>query len=456
MGSDVFKLLCPFQITWMRDPAPLAMAEKSRRIGWTWTHALKVVLDRLEGRGNYYHSSADQTASVEFIDYCGQWGEMVNAVAMVSQETEVIDEEAITTKVMTFANGTKIVAGSSNPKFFRSKGGEVGLDEFAFHAAGRDLYKAAHATAMFWGFPLRIWSTHNGDDCYFAQMLAQAKAGKLKASLHRVTIEDAVRDGIVERIIMRKKKLSDVPAPDLKARQEWLDELRATCPDDETWNEEYMCMPSTGGRSLLSYELIAGCVEENLQPITNLADFSKREFSGPLYAGYDVGRTQDLSVLWVLEKVGDVYWTRVLVELQGAPYADQQRLLDLLLAHRQVKRLCIDKGLIGGMLAELLEQRYGKYRVEGVQFSTSVQSELAMPFRAAFEDRSIRIPGTANLREDLHKPKKIVVGNNVRFETPRDENGHADRFWAGALAMMATDRKNMPLPAPLMNKPMGW
>jgi phage FluMu gp28-like protein len=32
---------------------------------------------------------------------------------------------------------------------------------------------------------------------------------------------------------------------------------------------------------------------------------------GPLYAGFDVGRKRDLSVLWVLEKVGDVFWTRV-------------------------------------------------------------------------------------------------------------------------------------------------
>jgi phage FluMu gp28-like protein len=48
----------------------------------------------------------------------------------------VIDDEKITTLVMTFANGNKIVAGSSNPKFFRSKGGAAGLDEFAFHRDG--------------------------------------------------------------------------------------------------------------------------------------------------------------------------------------------------------------------------------------------------------------------------------------------------------------------------------
>ncbi len=40
MSNDVFKLLCPYQIAWLRDESPLAIGEKSRRIGWTWTQAL--------------------------------------------------------------------------------------------------------------------------------------------------------------------------------------------------------------------------------------------------------------------------------------------------------------------------------------------------------------------------------------------------------------------------------
>jgi phage FluMu gp28-like protein len=213
-ASGPFNLLCPFQKRWLADRAALAIGEKSRRIGWTWTQALGAVLDRVEGNSDYFHSSADMTASTEFIEDCADWAKMVNAVAVVEDEKEVIGDEEINTLVMRFANGNKIVAGSSNPKFFRSKGGAAGLDEFAFHARGRDLFKAAHATAMFWGYPLRVWSTHNGPGSYFNRLLTQAREGKLAAALHKVTILDAVADGIVERIDMRRLKLDHVPEPD--------------------------------------------------------------------------------------------------------------------------------------------------------------------------------------------------------------------------------------------------
>jgi phage FluMu gp28-like protein len=454
--NDMFKILCPFQIRWLRETAPLAMGEKSRRIGWTWMHALKVVLDRAErgikqGGSHYYHSSADMTAAIEFIDYCGFWAGVLNAVASVTEEVEVIDDEQMTTRVLTFANGARIVAGSSNPKFFRSKGGEVGLDEFAFHRDGRELYKAAHATAMFWGYPLRAWSTHNGPGSYFNQLLGAIRSGAMKGAVHRVTIEDAVNDGIVERIIMRKKRLPDVPAPDPIARREWLDELRATCPDEDTWNEEYMCIPSSDQGSLLNYELIGACEAPNLELWTDVA-LGQRT----LYAGFDVGRKRDLSVLWIVEKIGDVYWTRMVKVLYRMNFTAQEELLAGVLLHPSVKRLCIDATGIGAMMAERLGQRFG-HRAEAVTFTSPVKSELAMPLLRAFQDRLLRIPAASDIREDLHKVRKVVTASgNIRFEADRDDAGHSDRFWALALAYHAADPKQGPVPAPMAHKPRGW
>ena len=438
MNANPFELLCPYQIAWLRDRSPLAIGEKSRRIGWTWCQALGAVLDRVEGRGNYYHSSADMTASVEFIQDCRQWAEMINAVAKISDGVEVIGDDAITTQTMTFGNGTKIVAGSSNPKFFRSKGGAAGLDEFAFHRDGRELYKAAHATAMFWGHPLRIWSTHNGPGSYFNQMIQAAKFGKLKASLHKVTVIDAVEQGIVERIEMRRLKLDEVPAPDAKRRQEWLDELRSTVPDEDTWNEEYLCVPSTDATSLLSYDLIGGCEVANLK----LAETTTPLSGGQFYAGFDVGRKRDLSALWVLEKIGDVFWTRILRTFDRVSFSAQEGAINTLLQSRAVKRLCIDSTGIGLQLSERLQNKWGKYRVEAINFTGPVKSELAMPLRRLFEDKLIRIPMDDQVREDLHSIRKIVTAaNNVRLDADRSEtDGHADRFWSLALAYHAADR----------------
>lgn len=439
MNEAVFNLLCPFQLEWLRDESPLSIAQKSRRIGWTWVQALRAVLDAIEGRHNYYHSSADLTASIEFIEYCAEWAGVAKAVAEVTDETEVIDDEMITMRVMRFASGKKIVAGSSNPTFFRSKGGAVGLDEFAFHPRGRELYKAAHATAMFWGYPMRLWSTHNGEDSYFNTLIRQAGKGELKARVHTVTILDAVEQGIVERIIMRKKKLDHVPAVDTGARKAWLEDLRSTCPDEATWSEEYLCQPSDSKRALLAFDLITACED----PGVNLVE-EPEQLSGCCYCGYDVGRSHDLSVLWALERVGDVYWTRMVKALKGAKFPQQADLINRTMANPAVKRLSIDKGLIGLQLAEDAQDRWGN-RVEGVQLGPAVQGEAAMLVLGSMEDRRIRLPAVASIRAALHKPKRVMVGGNVRMETPRDAAGHCDEFWGLCLARLAAqDQVVMP------------
>lgn len=467
MTANPFNLLCDFQKAWARDPAPLAMGEKSRRIGWTWTQALVAVLDRVAGdKGDYWHSSADMTASAEFIGECTGWASMVNAVASVSDAPEVIDEQAgISAFVMRFANGRKIVAGSSNPKFFRSKGGAVGLDEFAFHRDGREMFKAAHASALFWGWPLRIWSTHNGPGSYFNQLIRDARdidpalgRPRLKASVHRVTVLDAVEQGIVERIEMRKRNLDHVPAPDAKRRQEWLDELRATCPDEDTWNEEYLCVPSTDASSLLSYDLIQACEAANLQlwlhgAMTGVAVPAERR---TLYGGFDVGRKRDLSVFWLLERVGDVFWTRAVRTFDRESFSAQEGFLNTVIP--ALKRLCIDSTGIGLQMAERLQQRWGRYRVEAVNFTAAVKSELAMPLRRLFEDKLVRVPKDDRIREDLHSVRKIVTAaGNVRLDVDRsDTDGHADRFWALALAYHGADDNRRPLPRPMLEKPLGF
>jgi phage FluMu gp28-like protein len=113
----------------------------------------------------------------------------------------VIDEQdGLQAFVLRFENGAKIVAGSSNPKFFRGKGGDADGDEFAFHGQPRELFKAMQPTAMFWGHQMRLWSTHNGEGSYFNFMIKEARAGRLKAEVQTVTILDAVEQGLVEKI----------------------------------------------------------------------------------------------------------------------------------------------------------------------------------------------------------------------------------------------------------------
>lgn len=449
----------PYQQQWLLNPAPFVVGEKSRRIGWTYASSYRAVERRVAGKGNLYFSSADLTAAREFVDYCKTWCKVFNVVAVETAGEEVIEDEKISTLILNFDNGRKIVAGSSNPKFFRSKGGDADGDEFAFHAQARELVKAMQPTSIFWGHQLRLWSTHNGEGSFFNHIVKEGRrfmaardAGQLQGfngmrlEVQTVTILDAVEQGIVEKIKGLKSR-------DDRARQEWLDEMRATCPDEDAWNEEFMCRPSSDQASLLSYDLIQSCETSNLK-LWELID--RLPPDGRYYAGFDVGRKRDLSALWLLEKVGDVFVTRQVRVLDRVNFTAQEDALDLLMANRSVKRLCIDATGIGAMLAERLAMRWGS-RVEAVTFTQPVKAELAMPLLRLFQDKLVRIPASPEIREDLHKVRKIVTAaNNVRLDSDRDESGHADRFWALALAYHAADDAEAPLPPPMLRKPVGW
>src|SRR5207244_1080755 len=63
----------------------------------------------------------------------------------------------------------------------------------------------------------------------------------------RVSILDAVEQGLVERI-----KRLDAPNP--VARRDWLEELRASCPAEDTWREEYLCEPGSAGWAVAAQE----------------------------------------------------------------------------------------------------------------------------------------------------------------------------------------------------------
>lgn len=66
--------------------------------------------------------------------------------------------------------------------------------------------------------------------------------------------------------------------------------------------------------------------------------------------------------------------------------------------------------------------------------------DLAYRLRTEFENKTVFIPKSHEIREDLHSVRRITtVSHNIRFDADHSENGHADRFWALALALHAAD-----------------
>ena len=86
---------------------------------------------------------------------------------------------------------------------------------------------------------------------------------------------------------------------------------------------------------------------------------------GDLYAGYDVGRKHDLSVLVVLERINKEFRWRGAVELREAPFDEQFELLTSVLKVRGLRRLAIDQSGLGMQLAEDLVREH-RSRVEPI------------------------------------------------------------------------------------------
>jgi phage FluMu gp28-like protein len=349
----------------------------------------------------------------EYIEYCEKWSKLFHLAAENLGLVLLDSEKDIKTFTIQFANGTKIHALSSNPKAFRSKGGKVVWDEAAWHDDQDKMWAAARPTIT-WGFPLRILSTHNGKSCRFYRFVEAVKKGKLPWSLHTTPIKLAVAEGLADRIVGRDLTEGE--------RTAWLETERESVGDEDTWLQEYRCIPVDEAAAFLTYELLASrSVAGIIRPLS--------ETTGDLYVGVDIGRKKDLTVIWVLERCGPVLVTRLVKIMERTPFHMQRQALFAILGHRAMRRACIDATGLGMQLAEESQRAFGQYRVEAVTFSGAVKESLAYPLRAALEDARLILPDDHEIREDLHSVRKVTTARQHPLRRGRHRSrGHADRF----------------------------
>jgi phage FluMu gp28-like protein len=422
------KFFLPYQVRWANDPANLRICEKSRQIGLSYVDSFDSVCKAsVRGGRDVWVMSRDEIQAKEYARYCKRWAAVLKYAAQDLGEITMDDSKgkSIKVQVLEFASGARIYALSSNPDAIVGKTGHVKLDEFALHKNQRELYRVAKPVIQ-WGGTLSIISTHRGVGTVFNEFIRdiREKGNPMGWSLHSITIQQAVEDGIVEKI--------NQATGGMETREAWLARQRAECMDDEQWMQEYCCQPADEASAFLSYDMITACE----------SDDARRDFDylntchGPLYVGLDVARTVHLAVIDIEEKVGDVLWERMRIELQNKTFAELKYELYRVLALNQVKRCCIDSTGLGMQLAEEAKEKWG-WKCEGVMFNGPVKEDLAFPLRAAHEDRTLRYPREAALRADLRGVKKeTTIAGNIRF-VGESKDSHCDRFWAKALALHA-------------------
>lgn len=431
-----------YQSDWNGDRSRLKIMEKGRQEGISWCDSLDTLLETTQVGWPFdaWVSSRDQIQAQLYGADVGAWAKKMQVIAGELGETVIEDGKGnpVTALRIPLANGRNIWSLSSNVDAQAGKRGTRKMDEFALNPRNRELY-AIGKPGIQWGGRMCIFSTHRGTANYFNQLLVEIKhKGNPKGfSHHRVTIEDAVRDGLLIKLKEQWAKL-DPADPRLEmGEDEWLQSQRDECPDEETWMQEYMCEPADDASAFLSYELIDACKygpeERWNQTLRELAGSSH-----DLYLGGDIARVHDLTVFWVVQAVSGFRPTVHVVTLRGRPFDEQEARLYELLALPRLRRACIDNTGIGRQLVERAQKRFGAHKVEAVNFSLATKEELAYPLRAGFEDRSVRIPDDkAVISHHRAIRKETTAAGNVRFAADAGPDGHADYFWAHALALHA-------------------
>ncbi len=115
-----------------------------------------------------------------------------------------------------------------------------------------------------------------------------------------------------------------------------------------------------------------------------------------LYAGWDIARNHDLSVVWVAELVGDVTWTRGVIEMRDTPTPEQARQARALMPF--LRRMAIDKSGMGLVIFEEREREFPG-QVEGVQFTQQTKEAMAVLAKRRMEEAKVRLPDSEAVRQ---------------------------------------------------------
>ncbi len=428
MSPTMRRTLLPYQTRWVADKAGVKVIEKSRRIGLSWAEAYDAVMHAGEGGGNIYYQSYNKDMTRGFIDDCAEWARTLDVGAAAVGETLIRDgERDVQAFRLGLASGKEVLAMTSAPRAFRSKGrpGDVAvIDEAAFVDDLGEVLKAALAFRQ-WGGRVHVLSTHNGEASPFAALVRDIRDGVRPGSLHTVTLGQALAEGLYRRICA-------VTGQDWSAQAEaaWEAGLRAEYGIHAA--EELDCIPSAGAGAWLAWELIRAAEEA-------AAGDPDAYAGGPIHIGVDIARRRDLWVAAVTETVGDVLWCRELVVRQGITFSEQRQIVAALDARYRPLRIAVDQTGMGEAVVERWQDAHGRLRVEGVLMTAPRKLDVATALREAMEDRRLRIPADDALRRDLHSVCAAAGPTGAaRLVAERGAtDGHADRFWALALACAA-------------------
>jgi phage FluMu gp28-like protein len=307
---------------------------------------------------------------------------------------------------LAFDSGGRIIAVPSSSGG-RSFSGNVFLDEFAYVERPAEIWDAAAGSTLH-GFRMRVASTPNGVGNEFHDLWTNPKANK-GWNKHFFPLDRAIAEGM---------------------RVDIQDCWKLAKGDPRIFDQLFNCKFLDGEQQYLPTEIVDACAVDDTYC-----------YEGENFGGLDVGKTADLSVLYVVRRdpVG-MRWVVDVVRRKRTNKADLDAMVAYAMGEGRCSKLAIDATGIGSFPAEEYQRVFGAHRIEAFTFTNQSKEALATGLYQILNDRAVRYARSdALLRNDLLAIRRIITAaGNIRYDAPRTDAGHADNAWALALALHAS------------------
>ena len=468
-------LLDFWQDAYIRSMARFIAIVKSRRVGWSFICSLKGLIKAMDPERIGYTKqfvSYNEEDALEKISYAKQFYESIPDCdakkKLITDNKSMLcfqDKNGITQ--------SRLISIPCRPP--RGKGGDISLDEFAiYNPKMQKLVYDAALPVISRGGTIEMGSSPLGKIGQFYDILTD----KSTYDYERYNIPWwFCRDLCV-----------DVPtavkvAPELSTEERVetfgtkILKMIFQNSDIDTFQQEFECMFIDSSESYISLDLIYENTPGKRESDIDLSlcekmsdeeyweynrgiDFQaykdldtailnyRPEYHGKtLFLGYDVGRHKDLSVLFLMGRTADGKkrdFARI--ELKNETYKKQKEMIIKAYKELPVFRGKIDRTGIGDNIYEDVHAVVGD-RVEGVQFTQESKEILAIDVKRGLEQKEFLLSNDKEFHMQIHSIKRIDRGGGKHFsyDASRDDKGHADSFWAWALAnsaVVSTDAKN--------------
>jgi phage FluMu gp28-like protein len=315
---------------------------------------------------------------------------------------------------VTLTNGSSIEAYPNNPDTIRGpKLHIVYADEFNFIPNDEELYDAMLITLGTTNGKFVCTSTPwRTDSIFFKIFHSQAYADYAKS---HVTWQQALEPNgpLKPQILTRiKRQLEGDPC-------RWQREMNADWAENQN--------------SWLTQAQITQCINHQLQYIS----FDAKP-SGNFYAGLDLGKHQDPSVLAIVkveqQKISLIHMRRFPLE---TPYASIIGYVKTISDRwRVIHKILVDSSGVGDYITEDMTNT-GLDNIEGVTFTQMSKQEMAQHIKQAVTEKRLLIPYDSSLIAELNL-ETYELSKDGRVLLSHPQGTHDDRFWALALATYAT------------------